>query len=356
MCVGRDGRIIGSVTIGGCVDGRAVEVAEEVLRTGMPQRVSLPLGEEDAWAFGMTCAGAVELLVEPANFERADDAIARAHATLADLRASGTPAVEVFSLDGAPARLVVTADGAVHGAIGDEALDRAVAARALQALDSGDSVVAHVAGVGEERALFFRLHAPGVSLVIVGATEVAVALVPMARSLGFGTVVVDGRDRFATHDRFPDADEIRTGIPSEIIDSLRLGASTALVLLSHHYKYDLPVLESALRTAVGYIGVLGSRRRARAIEEHLAAAGFDAAQRRRVRVPIGLDIGARTPAEIALSVLAQVVAVRAGREGGALREAATLPAEPGARAATVSAAQASPATVPPNRGEVECAP
>ena len=357
MYVGLDGRILGSVTIGGCVDGRAVETAEEVLRTGVPKRVSLALGEEDAWAFGMTCAGTVEVLVEPTDFGLEDDPIARAHTRLAELRANGTPAVEVSSVGAAPARVVVTADGAVHGSLGDEALDRAAAARALQVLDSGASVVAHAASAGGvQRALFFRRHAPPASLVIVGATEVAVALVPMARSLGFSTVVVDGRDRFATRDRFPDADQIRTGIPSEVVESLSLRPSTALVLLSHDYKYDLPVLESALRSAVGYIGVLGSRRRAQALHEHLAAAGFDAAHRERLQVPIGLDIGARTPAEIALSVLAQVVAVRAGRRGGALRGVAAPSVESGGSAVGGAEDQPSPVADGALRAEVECAP
>ena len=133
-------------------------------------------------------------------------------------------------------------------------------------------------------------------------------------------VVVDARPRYATRDRFPHADEVLVGVPSEIAATLRYGASSIVVLVAHDYKYDIPVLRAVLERDAAYIGMLGSRRRGKAILEFLAGAGIEPAALERVHVPSGLDIGAQSAAEIALSILAEALAVRAGRGGGRLRE------------------------------------
>jgi xanthine dehydrogenase accessory factor len=140
-------------------------------------------------------------------------------------------------------------------------------------------------------------------------------LVTLGRTLGFRTVVVDGRPRFATRERFPDADELRIGIPSELVPQSPLTPTTALILVAHDYKYDVPVLEHALATPVGYIGLLGSTRRGAAILDLLREDGVDEAALRRVRVPIGLDLGAQSAPEIALAILAEVLAVQRGATG-----------------------------------------
>jgi xanthine dehydrogenase accessory factor len=145
-------------------------------------------------------------------------------------------------------------------------------------------------------------------------------LVSLANVLGMRTVVVDGRDQFATRERFPAADEIIAGMPSEIAERLPLGRETLVVLLSHDYKYDLPVLQAVLGSEAAYIGVLGSKRRGRALLDFLAGEGVPPDQLARIRVPIGLDIGGNTPEEIALSVLAEAVAVHHGRAGGPMRD------------------------------------
>jgi len=137
----------------------------------------------------------------------------------------------------------------------------------------------------------------------------------LARVLGYRTVVIDGRPRFATRERFPQVDELRIGIPSELVGEYPLAPSTALVLMAHDYKYDLPVLHKALATDVGYIGMLGSTRRGAAILKLLAEEGQSEAALKRVRVPIGLDIGARSAPEIALAVMAEIQAVRGGGTG-----------------------------------------
>jgi xanthine dehydrogenase accessory factor len=149
--------------------------------------------------------------------------------------------------------------------------------------------------------------------------------------LGLRTTVVDGRPRFASRERFPEADDVLVGMPSEIAASLTYTPATFVVLVAHDYKYDVPVLEAVLPSDAAYIGLLGSRRRGAAILAMVRERGVPTSLLSRVHVPIGLDIGARTPAEIALSILAEALAVRAGRSGGSMRSRASVPAEEAAR-------------------------
>ena len=313
MWVDDQGSIVGSVTIGGCVDGRAVELAENVLRSGASQRVSLPLGDEDAWAFGMTCAGNVDLLVEPVDVMAPDDPVARAADAIASATRVGHTAVEAVSTGPSPRRFVVLDDGRSFGSLQDDTLEAGIVARAASLIEARAVGLITVPGKDGAVEVFVQVHAPPASIIIMGATDVAVALVRLAGPLGFPTTVIDGRDRWANRDRFPTADVIHVGMPSELIGAMPLVAASALVLVAHDFKYDLPVLEVALKSRLGYIGVLGSQRRARVIRESLSSMGFGQSDIDRVRIPVGLAIGARTPAEIALSVLAEVVAIRSGR-------------------------------------------
>jgi len=155
--------------------------------------------------------------------------------------------------------------------------------------------------------------------------------VTFAKTLGFRTIVIDGRPRFATRERFPDVDELRVGIPSELVQAVPLIATTALVLVAHDYKYELPVLRTVLRGDAGYVGMLGSRRRGATIRAMLAEEGLTPAELGRLHSPIGLGIGAKSAAEIALAIAAELVAVREGREPGLTRAASD--GATGARAA-----------------------
>ena len=229
MWVGPDGAAIGGVTIGGCVDARAIELSGDVLADGKPRRVEMALGDEDARAIGMTCAGTIELLVE--RVERESDA---ARAMLDQLEATRT-------------------------------------------------------------------------LVIVGAGEIGVALSRIAKTLDLRVIVIDGRDHLASTDRFPDADEVRVGIPSELVGAIGLSRDTAIVLVSHEYKYDLPILKAALVSNAGYVGMLGGRKRRDAMKDLLRADGIPDDALARLRTPIGLDIEAETPAEIAVSITAELI-------------------------------------------------
>lgn len=313
MWVDEEGRILGSVTIGGCVDARVIEASTKALEENEPALLSMALGDEDAWAIGMTCAGTIEVLVEPVA---PSGAIASALECVAAEVSEGRAAVLVAPLAGVARRLVITQDGVLHGTLGDSRLDVAVAREAVSLIGGGVSGVREVGG----HRLFFERYAPPVTLVIFGATHIAMPLVSLGGVLGLRTVVVDGRDAFATPERFPGADEIMVGMPSELAERMPLGRESLVVLLSHDYKYDLPVLRAVLRSDAAYVGMLGSRRRGKALLDFLAHDGVPAEQLARVRIPVGLDLGGNTPEEIALSVLAEAIAVYHGRVGGPLRD------------------------------------
>jgi xanthine dehydrogenase accessory factor len=308
MVVDERGDIVGSVTIGGCVDAQVIEEAEEVLSTMRPRLLELNLGDEEAWEIGLTCGGTIEVFVEPLALGRSDDTAARFYERVhAHARTGGRGAV-VTRLEGDNDKLLVLDDGTVQGTFGEAFLDERFVGEARRAIAAGVSRTLLLEGV---RA-FAEVVTPPATLVVVGASHVAMPLLALARTLGYRTAVLDGRPRFATRERFPDADDLKIGIPSELIAGYPLIATTALVLVAHDYKYDLPVLKHALGTPVGYIGMLGSSRRGAAILNLLREDGVDEASLARVRVPIGLDLGARSAPEIALAILAEIQAVRTG--------------------------------------------
>ena len=315
MWVGEDGRVLGAVTIGGCIDGRVIAESEAVLASGAPRLLEMALGDEDAWELGLSCGGTVELLIEPLELSRGS-AIARAYERIAAEVSAGRPACLVRRLDQPEAALLVLETGA-EGTLGDPALDALARGKAGERILRGTSLSE---ALGAHR-VFFEVHAPAARLVVVGAGHASMPLVSLGRTLGFRTTVVDARPRLATRDRFPDADELRIGSASEIVEQLALDARSALVLTVHDYKVEVPVLRAALRTRVGYVGMLGNRRRGKGVLDLLREQGVVEAELARVHVPIGLDLGAQSAAEIALSVVAQIVALRAGKTTGSLAEA-----------------------------------
>jgi xanthine dehydrogenase accessory factor len=305
--VGEGGRIHGSVTIGGCVDARVVQEAEAVLATRSPRLISLSLGDEDAWEIGLTCGGAVDVLVEPVDLVANDDPVVASYTAVRSEGREGRAAVVVVPLDGRRGRLVVREDATRLGTLGDPSLDDAAAARAAELLRLGVSRVEAVSPGGRP-LLFFEHHGPPGTLVIIGATQVAMTLVVLARELGLRTVVIDGRERLATRERFPHADELLVGMPSDLVGKVRVSPATAFVLVAHDYKYELPVLRQVLRSDAGYVGMLGSGRRGAAVKALLAEEGFTDGELARIHTPIGIAIGAQSASEIALSILAEVVA------------------------------------------------
>lgn len=315
MWVGRDGAILGSVTIGGCVDARVVSESDAVLAGGGAKLLDLSLGDEEAWEIGLTCGGRVEVLVERVDAGDPASALLGAYdAAHAEVDA-GRAAVVVAPLGGDGRRLVVGREGVLAGSLGDDALDAAARSAALELLDASSSSVREVSVGAASARLYFELLRPAETVVVYGAGDVAMSVAVIAREVGMRTVVVDARERYATRERFPHADEILVGIPSEIAERLPAGATTHVVLVAHDYKYELPVLRHVLRGGAAYVGMLGSRKRGATIRDMLREEGFTDAELARIHTPIGLAIGAKSAPEIALAIVAEIVAERERSRG-----------------------------------------
>ena len=201
--------------------------------------------------------------------------------------------------------------GALTGSLGEPELDAEVVRSGLAALAAGTSRTVEIAG----RSLFVEAFPVRPRLVVVGAVQVAIPLVAIARELGYETVVIDGRAAFATRERFPDVDRLVVGWPDEVADEIGLGPADAVAVLTHDVKFDEPAIVEALRRGCRYVGAVGSRKTQADRRERLAAAGVTPGELARLRGPIGLDLGGRAPAETALAIMAEIVADRHGGSG-----------------------------------------
>lgn len=275
LFVGEGGRLLGSVSIGGCVDARVVEHGERLLKENRAERVTVTVDDKEALELGLACGAEFDLLIEPVSLNASDSAI-EAYTTATNMSRAGKEAFVVtrFLPGGMPARMVSSEPFSVTGP-----------------------------------DVFVERIAPADTLVIVGASDVGAALARLARGLGMRVVVVDGRERYATRDRFASADEILVGMPSELARP-HYKAGAYVVLVGHEYKYDLPILRDALRAPVRYVGMLAGRKRADATRALLREEGLSQEHIDRLHSPIGIDIGGREPEEIALSIAAQLIAVR----------------------------------------------
>jgi xanthine dehydrogenase accessory factor len=317
MWVGEEGRILGSVTIGGCVDARVIAESEQALSSFKSRLVEMRLGNEDAWEIGFSCAGDLDVLIEPVDLTRSDNVfqLYQAVRTAVD---QGQSAVVATLLNETSRKLLLIEGSGVSGSLGTEELDREAQTVAVELMRRRTSSTVSVGA--DSLPVFFEVHGPPPTLIVFGAGHVAMPLVSLAHDLGLNTIVVDGRPRFATRERFPDAEKLLIGIPSEIAETLPYTTSTFVVLTAHDYKYDLPVLKVVLPARPAYVGLLGSKRRGHAIKEFLREGGMDQPLLDQLHVPTGLDIGAATAAEIALSILAEAVAIKSGRSATFLRD------------------------------------
>jgi xanthine dehydrogenase accessory factor len=300
MAISESGRIAGAVS-GGCVEGAVVEVADEILAGGPPRL--LHFGSNfDPCSVGLPCGGEISIWVQEFRPGR-----------MAELTADGLRAAEVTVIDGesAGAQLVVEADGVRSGSLGSPNLDRLAEVEASELLWADRS---------ERRgSLFIDVVAPPPRLVIVGAVDTAGALCTLARDCGWRSYVIDPRARFATAERFPDADQVLVAWPEEALIKLGgIDAATSVVVLTHDPKLDDAALLLALTSPARFIGAMGSRLAQAARRERLLASGLSEAELARLSAPVGLDLGAMSVSETALSIFAEVVASRHGRSGGAL--------------------------------------
>jgi xanthine dehydrogenase accessory factor len=317
MWVGPNGRVLGAVTLGGCVETRVVDAASAVLDGGAARVVRIDLTDEEAWDLGLTCAGSLEVYVEAVRLDRASDPVLAAYEQAASLVEQTGRAAIAWRLDGDGGRMVLSAGGVAHGSLGDAALDDGVASRGNDLLMRATSGLLPVDDAAATPVFVEVLTRPR-TLIVFGAGPIAEPLLRFARELELRTVVIAPNATANGAGLVTHADEVRSERADHAAAALRYDADTAVVLIAHDYKIDLPVLRHVLQQDAGYVGVLGSRRRGGALLDFLRAEGIPPDCLARVRVPVGLDIGAESPAEVALSVLAEILAVRGGRAGGAL--------------------------------------
>jgi xanthine dehydrogenase accessory factor len=332
MVVGPDGTVVGSVS-GGCVEADVYALAEAAVADGTPVLRRYGVSDSDAVAVGLTCGGLLDVFVEPvsrATFPELAD--------VAAMVAEGRPValatvVEHPDPDRVGRRLVVRPGAGPGpdrtGTLGSARADAAVADDALGLLAAGQAELLGYGPEGERRgtgmAVFVSSLAPRPRMLVFGASDFAAAVTRVGAFLGYRVTVCDARRLFATASRFPDADEIVLDWPHRYLATEaaagRLDSRTALCVLTHDPKFDGPLLEVALRLPVGYVGAMGSRRTHQARLDQLRAAGLTESELSRLASPIGLDLGARTPEETAISVAAEIVSSRRGGHGRPLREA-----------------------------------
>jgi xanthine dehydrogenase accessory factor len=308
MAVGADGTIAGSVS-GGCVEAAVIEAATKTLADGRPQLLHFGVADETAWAVGLACGGTIDVFVErpEAGFlERAGRLVREDRSGVVTTVVKGP---------GTGQRIVMEADGPNEGSLGE--LTEAAQAAAREALREGKAARA---AFGESQ-VFFDVLRPAPTLVVVGGVHIAIALTRLAQTLGYRTIVVDPRPAFANEARFPHVDRVVAEWPDEALGRIGLTAGTAVAVLTHDPKLDDPALRAALPSPAFYVGALGSKATQAKRRQRLLEAGLTEAQIGRLCAPIGLDLGGRSPEEIALSVMSQVVAVRNGRPTAAAERA-----------------------------------
>jgi xanthine dehydrogenase accessory factor len=325
MLVGPDETAVGSVS-GGCVEAAVYELCTRVISTGMPLRQQYGISDDDALEVGLTCGGIIDLFVE-----RVDRATFPELGDVAESINTGEPVAAITCVEGPPDRLggrIIVWPDRRSGTLGSQRLDDAATDDGRGLLAGGRSGVLHYGHDGERRgdeiALFVASHAPRPRMLVFGAIDFAAAVASVGAFLGYRVTVCDARAVFATTKRFADADEVVVDWPHRYlrqeIDQERVDDRTVVCVLTHDPKFDVPLLEVALREPFAYVGAMGSRRTHDDRMKRLREAGVEEKALSRLASPIGLDLGARTPEETAISIAAEIIAGRWGGSGTRLTE------------------------------------
>ncbi|MFF9038767.1 XdhC family protein [Streptomyces sp. NPDC014892] len=369
LAVDGDGTVIGSVS-GGCVEGAVYELCRQALADGETVLQRFGYSDEDAFAVGLTCGGLIDILVTPVTARSPARAVLRAALSAA---AEGEPTAVARVVRGpaellGQALLVRTAgepgeahgradaegpgraDGAMRaGAVaydgglgGRRELDRTAAAEARAMLDAGRTGTIELSPDGSHcpdgLTLLVETRVPPPRMIVFGAIDFAAALVRAGKFLGYHVTVCDARPVFVTRARFPEADEIVVDWPHRYLRRTGTDSRTVLCVLTHDAKFDVPLLKEALRMPVAFVGAMGSRRTHAERDRRLREVGLTERELARLRSPIGLDLGARTPEETALSIAAEIVAARRGGTGVPLTGSGTpIHREAGEREAVAAA-------------------
>ncbi|MEU6817994.1 XdhC/CoxI family protein [Streptomyces sp. NPDC046860] len=331
LAVDAGGTAVGSVS-GGCVEGAVYEMCRQALADGRPVLERFGYDDpddQDGLGAGLTCGGTIDVLVVPVRAQSPDRPVLAAALAAA---ANGRAVALARIVAGPPAllggTLLLDGDGTRHGGFGGHPeLDRTIAAEAAAFLDAGrtGTVEAGESGArcGAPVTVLIESALPPPRMIVFGAVDFAAALVGVGKFLGFHVTVCDARPVFTTRDRFPEADEVVVDWPHRYLERTATDARTVLCVLTHDPKFDVPLLRHALGLPVAYVGAMGSRRTHLDRLERLREAGVTDRRLARLRSPIGLDLGARTPEETALSIAAEIVAARRGGGGTSLTGAHT---------------------------------
>jgi xanthine dehydrogenase accessory factor len=320
MLVGPDGTAVGSVS-GGCVEGAVYELAQQARETLRPVLQRYGVSDDDAFAVGLTCGGIIDVFVEPISqqtFPELGDVI--------DDVQAGRP-VAVASLiagdDQRVGRRMIVRPDNIAGTLGSARLDAAVGDDARGLLQQGSTAIVRYGPDGERRgdelAVFVACYAPQPRMIVFGAIDFAAAVARVGAFLGYRVTVCDARPTFATKRRFPDADEVIVAWPHKYLAKTETDERTVVCVLTHDPKFDVPLLEVALRRPLAYLGAMGSRRTNDDRTKRLKELGFTDAELARLHAPIGLDVGGRTPEETAVSIAAEIIQARWGGSGAQLR-------------------------------------
>ncbi|CAD5919904.1 XdhC family protein [Streptomyces cyaneofuscatus] len=320
LAVDSEGTAIGSVS-GGCVEGAVYELCAQALQDGRSVRESFGYSDEDAFAVGLTCGGVLDILVTPVRDETPERAVFQA--ALSAATSGGTAALARVVTGPAELlgrALLVRPDGTHEGGLGGPAdLDRTAAAEARALLDTGRTGTVTLSEDGSHcpggLTLLVECSLEPPRMIVFGAVDFAAALVRAGKFLGHHVTVCDARPVFATRARFPEADEVVVDWPHRYLRGTRTDGRTVVCVLTHEARFDVPLLTEALRRPAAFVGAMGSRRTHEDRLRRLREAGLDEDELTRLRSPIGLDLGARTPEETALSIAAEIVAARRGGTG-----------------------------------------
>jgi xanthine dehydrogenase accessory factor len=324
MLVAPDGSVHGSVS-GGCVEGAVYDLAEQVVADGQPVLQRYGVSDDDAFAVGLTCGGILDVFVEKIDrpsFPELDDLV---RSIRGEEPAAVATVVEHPDASRVGRRMLIWPDRSA-GSVGSERADAAVVDDARGMLASGRTGLLHYGPDGQRRgegmAVFVNSFEPPPRMLVFGAIDFAAAMARMGAFLGYRVTVCDARPVFATRSRFPEAHEVVVDWPHRYLaaesEAGRVDHRTVVAVLTHDPKFDVPLLEVALRLDLGYVGAMGSRRTHDDRLKRLREAGLTESELTRLASPIGLDLGARTPEETAVSIAAEIIALRWGGRGDRL--------------------------------------
>lgn len=310
MAISSQGEMSGSVSAG-CVEGAVVEEALQVLKNGEAKQLHYGIADEQAWEVGLTCGGNIDVYVEPLFTPEAIPLLSE----IISFTEQQIHFISATVINGScrGKKLLFLPGGSQIGESGNVALDEAISNTASSIWHQYRSELTTIHLGSEHVQVFFDTILPGERMIIVGAAHIAIHLVHFANQMDFHTIVIDPRAAFATRERFPHVDEIYKGWPQDIIPDLKPDASTYLVVLSHDAKIDVPALDMGLKYPFRYVGLLGSKTTQTDRQAGLSKLGYNDKEINTVYGPIGIRIGSRLPDEIALSIMAEIVAVRRGK-------------------------------------------